>query len=85
MVDEAALQARRREHWCQTPQTRIPDPEAAVHLIKRVGIATLFPASPEIPNLFHAYVGDPSAETSSQWDSPSGHVYGSYRTGAKGG
>src|SRR5438552_1476056 len=76
MVDEAALQARRREHWCQTPETRIPDPEAAVHLIERVGIATLFPASPEVPNLFHAYVGDPGAQTSSQWDSPSGHVYG---------
>jgi hypothetical protein len=76
MVDEAAFQARRREHWCQTPQTRIPDPDAAVHLIERVGIATLFPASPEVPNLFHAYVGDSSAQTSSQWDSPSGHVYG---------
>jgi hypothetical protein len=76
MVDEAAFQARRREHWCQTPQTRIPDPDAAVHLIERVEIATLFPASPEVPNLFHAYVGDSSAQTSSQWDSPSGHVYG---------
>src|SRR5437764_1604373 len=76
MVDETVLQARRRECWCQTPETCIPNPDAAVRLIERVGIATLFPASPEVPNLFHAYVGDPSAETSSQWDSPSGHVYG---------
>jgi hypothetical protein len=75
-MDETSLQTRRREHWCQTPQTRIPDPDAAVRLIERVGIATLFPASPEVPNLFHAYVGDPGAQTSSQWDSPSGHVYG---------
>jgi hypothetical protein len=75
-MDETSLQARRREHWCQTLQTRIPDPDAAVRLIERVGIATLFPASPEVPNLFHAYVGDPGAQTSSQWDSPSGHVYG---------
>jgi hypothetical protein len=76
MVDEGALQARRRERWCQTHQTRVAGPEEATRLIERVGMATLFPASPEIPNLFHAYVGDPSAQTSSQWDSPSGHVYG---------
>src|SRR5919198_5099540 len=75
-MEETSLQARRREHWCQTPRTRIPDPDAAVRLIERVGIATLFPASPEVPNLFHAYVGDPGAQMSSQWDSPSGHVYG---------
>jgi hypothetical protein len=75
MLEVAVLQTRRREHWGQTPQTRIPDADAAVQLIERVGIATLFPASPEIPNLFHAYVGDPGAQTSSQWDSPSGHVY----------
>jgi hypothetical protein len=76
VIDETALQARRRERWCQTPQTRVAGPEEATRLIERVGMATLFPASPEIPNLFHAYVGDPSAQTSSQWDSPSGHVYG---------
>jgi hypothetical protein len=69
-------EAQRRERWCQTPKTRVADPEEATRLIERVGIATLFPASPEVPNLFHAYVGDPGAQTSSQWDSPSGHVYG---------
>jgi hypothetical protein len=38
-------------------------------------MATLFPASPEIPNLYHAYMGDPEAATQSEWDSPSGKVY----------
>jgi hypothetical protein len=72
----ASLQARRLERWCQTPQTRIADATAAKELIERVGIATLFPASPEVPNLYHAYVGDPAAAVASEWDSPAGHVYG---------
>lgn len=69
------LYVRRLENWCQTPRRRITDPEAAVGLIGRVGVATLFPASPEIPNLFHAYLGDPDARTDSGHDSPSGEVY----------
>src|SRR3954463_2881298 len=75
-IDLSLLEERRRAGWSQTPVTRIADPEAAVALIERVGVATLFPASPEIPNLFHAYMGDPDAPTASEWDSPSGHVYG---------
>ena len=70
------LHPRRLRKWGQTAETRIPDPEAAARLIERVGIATLFPASPELPNLFHAYTGDPDARASSKWDSPAGHVYG---------
>jgi hypothetical protein len=70
-----ALIRQRRERWGQTRETRIPDPEAATAFIERVGIATLFPASPEIPDLFRAYVGDPDAAVDSKWDSPSGHVY----------
>jgi hypothetical protein len=70
-----ALQDRRLENWCQTPERRIPDPDAAARFIERVGIATLFPASPEIPNLFHAFMGDPDARTDSGHDSPSGEVY----------
>lgn len=66
---------QRLENWSQTPETRIADVNAAVRLIDRVGFATLYPVSPEIPNLFHAYVGDPDARTDSKWDSPSGHVY----------
>src|SRR5215472_19052169 len=70
------LQTLRQERWCQTPATRIPDSAAAPALIERVGIATLYPASPEIPNLYHAYIGDPTAKTEAKWDSPSGEVYG---------
>jgi hypothetical protein len=75
-VTEADLQVQRLRRWGQIPETRIPDPDAAARLVERVGIATLFPASPEVPNLFHAYMGDPNAPTSSEWDSPAGHVYG---------
>ena len=69
-IDEA-----RRALWCQTPADRITGPEGALGLINRVGVATLYPASPEIPNLFHAYMGDPGAATDSGHDSPSGEVY----------
>jgi hypothetical protein len=69
------LQALRRERWNQTPETRLPDAAAAPALIDRVGIATLFQASPEVPNLYHAYMGDPTAKMSAKWDSPSGQVY----------
>ena len=67
--------AQRLERWSQTPATRLSAAAAAVPLIQRVGIATLFPASPEVPNLYHAYMGDPTAPTDSKWDSPSGEVY----------
>jgi hypothetical protein len=73
MTDSLLIERRRR--WRQTTEDRIPDSDAAVELIDRVGIATLFPASPEIPNLYHAYVGDAERPTDSKWDSPSGHVY----------
>ena len=58
------LQALRQERWGQTTETRITDSTAAPAFIDRVGIATLFQASPEIPNLYHAYMGDPTAKTS---------------------
>lgn len=76
MADLDTLRSRRLERWSQTPAARIPAPQAATQLIERVGIATLFPASPEIPNLYHAHVGDPDAKPEAQWDSPAGHVYG---------
>ncbi len=76
MTGPDQLQARHRRNWGQTPETRAADPAAALRLIERVGVATLFPASPEVPNLFHAYLGDPTATTESTWDSPSGLVYG---------
>ena len=70
------LQALRQERWGQTAATRVTDSSAAPALIDRVGIATLFQASPEVPNLYHAYMGDPAAKTSAKWDSPAGEVYG---------
>ena len=71
-----ALQTLRQERWSQTPDTRVTDSTTAPAFIDRVGIATLFQASPEVPNLYHAYMGDPAAKTSAKWDSPSGEVYG---------
>jgi hypothetical protein len=47
----------------------------AARLIEQVGIATLYPVSPEIPNLFHAYLGEPETTTDSGHDTPSGEVY----------
>jgi hypothetical protein len=76
MLLKEELQTRRLRNWGQAPATRAAHPAAATELINRVGLATLFPASPEIPNLFYAYTGDPSAKASSKWDSPAGHVYG---------
>ena len=61
--------------WRQTESTRIPDSKTAGEFIDVVGMATLYPVSSEIPNLYHAYMGDPNAATDSRHDSPSGHVY----------
>jgi hypothetical protein len=69
------LQVRRLISWRQTPDTGIPDTAAAAEFINRVGVATLYPVSPEVPNLYHGYVRDREARTDSHWDSPSGHVY----------
>jgi hypothetical protein len=77
MMDEMdVLRAQRLAKWGQMPETRLSSPEEAVELIERVGVATLFLASPEIPNLYHAYVGDPNAKAESEWNSPAGEVYG---------
>jgi hypothetical protein len=69
------LTALRLARWCQTAQTRLAGPGDAARLIEQVGIATLYPVSPVIPNLFHAYLGDPEAATDSGHDTPSGEVY----------
>lgn len=74
-LDMEALRQRRLCQWRQTAETRLPGPEAAAELIERAGIATLFPASPELPNLYHAYSGDAGATVASEWDSPAGEVY----------
>jgi hypothetical protein len=44
-------------------------------MIDRLGLVTLFPASPEVPNLFHAFTGDTEAQVDSGHSSPSGEVY----------
>lgn len=75
-MDLSALQTRRLRTWRQTPNCRITGPEDAKLLIDKLGIVTLYPASPEVPNLFHSYMGDPDARTDSGHDSPSGQVYG---------
>ena len=74
-IDDALIQ-RRLENWRQTPATRLAGPHEAPAAIARLGVVTLFPASPEIPNLFHAFMGDPQAAVDSGHDSPSGEVYG---------
>lgn len=75
VVDARTLLAARQANWGQSARTRTPDPVAATALIERVGIATLYPVSPELPDLLHAYTGDPSTTPDSHWDSASGHVY----------
>lgn len=74
MVDIPAEQ-QRLHNWGQTPETHLPGVQAAPAFIERVGIATLYHASPEFPNLFSAYMGSPDAKTDSGWDTPSGEVY----------
>ena len=75
MVDQMLVQ-RRLHHWGQTPETRLSSDSVAPAFIERVGVATLYPASPEFPSLFSAYVGDPNTKTDSGWETPSGEVYG---------
>jgi hypothetical protein len=71
-----ALRQHRLSNWRQTAATKIQTPDEATELINRLGVVTLYPASPEIPNLFSAYVGNPDDAPSAEWDSPGGHVYG---------
>ncbi len=73
--DGQVLAAQRLVNWGQSTQTRVPDPDAAAVLIERLGIATLYPVSPELPDLLHAHTGDPYTKPDSHWDSPSGQVY----------
>lgn len=57
MIDFLAVQ-QRLHNWCQTHETRLSGESMASAFIERVGVATLYPASPEFPNLFSAYVGE---------------------------
>jgi hypothetical protein len=70
------LKRRRLQSWCQDGEHRVPDSTAAVDFINRHGLATLYPASTEVPNLYWAYVSEPNAKSEAKWDSPAGEVYG---------
>lgn len=71
----AELRGRRLAAWRQTADRRITGPDEGAELIGALGLVTLYPVSPEAPNLYHAYVGDPERPTDSKWDSPSGEIY----------
>lgn len=72
----ADLHQQRLHNWRQTSAQHISNPEQAIDLIHALGLVTLYPASPEVPNLFSAFTGDPDAPIESSWDSPTGEVYG---------
>ena len=71
----ATLRAQRLTNWRQTAETKLAGPDDGATLIESRGLTTLFPVSPEAPDLYHAYVGDPDRGTEMKWDSPSGEVY----------
>ncbi len=71
----ADLHRQRLTNWRQTPETHLAGAEDAIGVIERHGVVTLYPVSPEVPNLFSAYIGDAAAKTDPNWDSPSGQVY----------
>jgi hypothetical protein len=75
MKNSDSLKAQRLTNWRQTPATKLAGVDDAPSFIEAAGLVTLYPVSPEIPNLFHAYLGDPEAKTDSAWDTPSGQVY----------
>lgn len=69
------LIAERRRRWCQDGVHRVPDADAAREFIDRLGVVTVYAASPEVPNLLHAYVSDPDYKSEPSHDSPGGDVY----------
>ncbi len=73
-IDETLLQ-QRLANWSQSPETKLTGADDAPALIERLGVVTHYPTSPELPNLYHAFMGDPEAAVDSGHDSPSGHVY----------
>src|SRR4051794_4401442 len=75
MTAASDLAAQRQANWGQMPATNAPDLGAATRLIECLGLVTLYSVSPEIPNLLHAYTGDPATKATSDHGGPSGHVY----------
>ncbi len=74
-MDLQDLERTRRFNWGQTPESSCTHPDGAAGLIDRLGIVTHYPASPELPNLLHAFTGTPDTRVQSEWDSASGDVY----------
>lgn len=58
MRELAALTARRLTCWRQTPEARVRDVEDAGRELARWGMVTPYPVSSEVPDLYHAYLGD---------------------------
>ncbi len=75
MPDLTSLETQRLHRWHQTPDTHISDSTQAIDLIRQFGIVTHYPASPEIPNIFYAFTGNPESPIESSWDSPTGQIY----------
>ncbi len=73
-IDESFARCR-LTGWHQTPANKLAGANDAPEFIEELGLVTLFPTSPEFPNLYHAFMGDPEAAVDSGHDSPSGHVY----------
>lgn len=71
----AALMQRRLAAWSQTPETRLAGWADAPALVERAGIATLFPVSPEVADLYAGFVG-PGVPTEAGHATPTGQVYG---------
>ncbi|HEY0868265.1 MAG TPA: hypothetical protein VGE01_12840, partial [Fimbriimonas sp.] len=70
-----ALKEMRLRSWCVDGTRQVPNPEAAKTYIDRLGVVTLFNASPEVPNLYDAHMGRLDSPMDSKHDSPSGYVY----------
>jgi hypothetical protein len=69
------LRTQRLSAWRQTAERHLAGPNDGAALIETLGLVTLYPVTPEAPDLYHAYVGDPDRGTEMKWDSPSGEVY----------
>lgn len=64
----ASLQQQRLVAWRQLPEHRLKTVEEAADFIRALGIVTLYPTSPEFPDLFRAFMGQADATTDLDWD-----------------
>jgi hypothetical protein len=74
-MNQEKLIALREQNWGQGDDTHIKSGEEAKPFIERVGISTLYPVSPEVPNLYEAYIGKTPVAAFKGWDTPVGEVY----------